>query len=156
MRDPFHDQSTLVLPVREVLAEGAVLMRGFALPHAKEVMAALEIVTRQAPFRHMITLGGFTMSVAMTNCGSAGWVTDRTGYRYDPIDPETGEKWPTLPSSFLELAGKAAHEAGYPDFVPDATPDIDLASVPSDTKAAVGYQELYALWKADLAAAASA
>jgi DNA oxidative demethylase len=120
MRDPFQDQSTLVLPVREVLAEGAVLMRGFALPHAKEIMAALEIVTRQAPFWHMITLGGFTMSVAMTNCGSAGWVTDRTGYRYDPIDPETGEKWPTLPSSFLELAGKAAHEAGYPDFVPDA------------------------------------
>jgi alkylated DNA repair protein (DNA oxidative demethylase) len=120
MRDLFQDQSTLVLPVREVLAEGAVLMRGFALPHAKEVMAALEIVTRQAPFRHMITPGGFTMSVAMTNCGSAGWVTDPTGYRYDAIDPETGEKWPTLPSSFLELAGKAARGAGYPDFVPDA------------------------------------
>jgi alkylated DNA repair protein (DNA oxidative demethylase) len=120
MRDLFQDQSTPVPLAREVLTEGAVLIRGFALPYAKEVMAALEVVTRQAPFRRMITPGGFTMSVAMTNCGSAGWVTDRTGYRYDPIDPETHKKWPALPSSFLELAGKAALAAGYPDFVPDA------------------------------------
>jgi DNA oxidative demethylase len=120
MQDLFQDQSTLVLPVREVLAEGAVLMRGLALPHTKELIAALKVVTRQAPFRHMITHGGFTMSVAMTNCGSAGWITDRTGYRYDPVDPETGEKWPTMPSSFLELARKAAQEAGYPEFMPDA------------------------------------
>jgi alkylated DNA repair protein (DNA oxidative demethylase) len=120
MRDLFQDASAPALPAREVLAEGAMLMRGFALPYADEAMAALAIVTRQAPFRHMVTPGGFTMSVAMTNCGSAGWVTDRTGYRYDPIDPETGRKWPALPSCFLELAGKAAQEAGYPEFVPDA------------------------------------
>jgi alkylated DNA repair protein (DNA oxidative demethylase) len=120
MRDLFQDQSTAVLPAREVLAEGAVLMRGFALPYAEEVMAALEVVTGEAPFRRMITTGGFTMSVAMTNCGAAGWVTDGTGYRYDPVDPESGRKWPALPSSFLELAGKAAQEAGYPDFVSDA------------------------------------
>lgn len=120
VRDLFQDDSIPVLPACEVLAEDAVLMRGFALPYAKEVMAALEMVARQAPFRHMITPGGFTMSVAMTNCGSAGWVTDRTGYRYDPTDPESGKPWPALPSSFLKLAGKAAHDAGYPDFVPDA------------------------------------
>jgi DNA oxidative demethylase len=120
MQDLFHDQGIKALRAREVLAEGAVLMRGFALPYAKEVIAALEVITEQAPFRHMITPGGFTMSAAMTNCGSAGWVTDRTGYRYDPIDPDSGKEWPAQPSSFLELAGKAAHEAGYPGFVPDA------------------------------------
>jgi DNA oxidative demethylase len=120
MQDLFHDQGIPAFPAREVLAEGAVLMRGFALPYAEEVIAALEVITEQAPLRHMITPRGFTMSVAMTNCGSAGWVTDRTGYRYDPIDPDSGKEWPALPSSFLELAGKAAHEAGYPGFVPDA------------------------------------
>lgn len=120
MEDLFRDQGISELPVREALAEGAVLMRGFALPYAKDVIAALKSLTRQAPFRHMITPGGFTMSVAMTNCGSAGWVTDRTGYRYDRVDPESGKEWPSLPSCFHELARAAAREAGYPDFDPDA------------------------------------
>jgi DNA oxidative demethylase len=120
MRELFQDHSIPALPAREVMAEDAVLMRGFALPYANKVIAALEMVTRQAPFRRMVTLGRFTMSVAMTNCGSAGWVTDHAGYRYDPVDPESGKPWPALPSSFLELAEKAAHEAGYPNFTPDA------------------------------------
>ena len=60
------------------------------------------------------------MSVAMTNCGAVGWVTDRTGYRYDRKDPETGKPWPDMPDSFLRLATEAAADAGYPDFVPDA------------------------------------
>jgi alkylated DNA repair protein (DNA oxidative demethylase) len=60
------------------------------------------------------------MSVAMTNCGTAGWVTDRTGYRYDRDDPETGKPWAVMPASFLTLATGAAAEAGYPGFVPDA------------------------------------
>jgi alkylated DNA repair protein (DNA oxidative demethylase) len=120
MQDFFHNQDIPVFPAREVLAPDAALLRGFALPYAKDLIAALKAITEQAPFRHMVTPGGFAMSVAMTNCGSAGWVTDRSGYRYDPIDPESGKEWPTLPLSFLELAGQAAHEAGYPDFVPDA------------------------------------
>jgi alkylated DNA repair protein (DNA oxidative demethylase) len=68
----------------------------------------------------MVTPGGFVMSVAMTNCGAAGWVTDRSGYRYDALDPESGKPWPSMPASFLDLAVAAAKEAGYPDFVPDA------------------------------------
>jgi DNA oxidative demethylase len=74
----------------------------------------------QAPFRHMVTPGGHVMSVAMTNCGSAGWVTDRSGYRYDAADPEAGKPWPAMPASFRSLAGAAAAEAGFSGFAPDA------------------------------------
>jgi alkylated DNA repair protein (DNA oxidative demethylase) len=60
------------------------------------------------------------MSVAMTNCGEAGWVSDANGYRYDSLDPETGRPWPAIPELFLTLATSAAADAGFPDFLPDA------------------------------------
>jgi len=107
-------------PSRETIAEGAVLLRGAALPFAADVLAALPLITARSPFRHMVTPGGFVMSVAMTNCGAAGWVTDRSGYRYDAIDPATGKPWPAMPTCFLDLATVAAVEAGCPDFTPDA------------------------------------
>jgi alkylated DNA repair protein (DNA oxidative demethylase) len=107
-------------PPREIMAEGAVLLRRKALTAEREILDALAIITSQAPFRHMTTPGGFIMSVAMTNCGAAGWITDRTGYRYDRIDPESGLPWPAMPECFLALAIGAATEAGYPDFAPDA------------------------------------
>lgn len=107
-------------PPRQVMAEGAVLLRGAALPFESDILAAIEGITAKSPFRHMVTPGGFVMSVAMTNCGAAGWVTDRSGYRYDASDPESGQPWPSMPASFLQLAVSAATEAGYPDFVPDA------------------------------------
>jgi len=68
----------------------------------------------------MVTPGGHQMSVAMTNCGGVGWVTDRTGYRYDANDPEAGRPWPAMPPSFRELAGQAADQAGFGGFSPDA------------------------------------
>jgi alkylated DNA repair protein (DNA oxidative demethylase) len=102
------------------MAVGAVLLRAKALPFEDAILTALQAVTAQAPFRHMTTPGGFVMSVAMTNCGTAGWVTDRTGYRYDRLDPDSGLPWPALPDSFVALAVAAATEAGYPEFVPDA------------------------------------
>jgi len=107
-------------PRKEAMAEGATLLRGFALPHEPQLLRDLHAVVERAAFRNMITPGGFTMSVAMTNCGSAGWVTDRSGYRYDTQDPLTGQPWPALPASFLALATSAATEAGYERFVPDA------------------------------------
>ena len=107
-------------PSREVIANGAVLLRGKALPFADDVLALLEVITAQAPFRQMTTPGGFVMSVAMTNCGAVGWVTDPSGYRYDPVDPVSGKPWPALPGCFLDLATLAAKDAGYPAFVPDA------------------------------------
>ena len=104
----------------ERMAEGAVLLRSKALALETELLAAIEEIAAASPFRHMVTPSGFTMSAAMTNCGAAGWVTDRSGYRYDRLDPESGRPWPAMPSSFLQLVGEAAAEAGYADFVPDA------------------------------------
>jgi DNA oxidative demethylase len=107
-------------PTREIMADGAVLLHGMALSLDRDLLAALNDITTRSPFRRMVTPGGYTMSVAMTNCGMAGWVTDRAGYRYDAIDPETSYPWPPIPNCFLELAIAAAMEAGYPDFLPDA------------------------------------
>jgi DNA oxidative demethylase len=104
----------------ESLETGAAILRGFALPRGAELLAALHSVSAQSPFRHMVTPGGFRMSVAMTNCGALGWVTDRKGYRYDAVDPETQRPWPPMPQCFLELATGAALKAGFASFVPDA------------------------------------
>jgi alkylated DNA repair protein (DNA oxidative demethylase) len=104
----------------EALAEGAVLLRGFAFDRADALVGAVQEIVRAAPFRHMVTPGGFSMSVAMTNCGQAGWVTDRSGYRYDARDPETGQPWPAMPPVFGDLAMRAAEEAGFPGFNPES------------------------------------
>jgi alkylated DNA repair protein (DNA oxidative demethylase) len=107
-------------PSQEAIAEGAVLLRGFARPFEAELIADLHAIAEQAPFRHMVTPGGHQMSVAMTNCGRIGWVTDRSGYRYDANDPLGGKPWPAMPPSFCQLAGQAAVQAGFSDFSPDA------------------------------------
>ncbi len=107
-------------PSREVMAEGAVLLRGFARAVEAGVLDGLRAVVAQAPFRHMITPGGHRMSVAMTNCGALGWVTDRSGYRYDGIDPDSGKSWPAMPPAFAELAARAAGAGGFDGFAPDA------------------------------------
>lgn len=104
----------------EPLCDGAVVLRGFALPDETMLLQAIDVVVAQAPFRHLITPGGFRMSVGMTNAGPLGWVSDRRGYRYDPIDPDNGKHWPSMPDIFLRLAGSAAAQAGYASFVPDA------------------------------------
>ncbi len=107
-------------PSRETIAEGAVLLRGFARPVEAELTAALHEIVAMAPFRHMSTPGGHRMSVAMTNCGRFGWVTNLSGYRYDGIDPQSGSPWPAMPPAFSELAREAAAEAGFSSFAPDA------------------------------------
>ena len=119
MEDLFGDAAPQGLE-REELAPGAVLLRGRALPLEAGLLAALAAVAAEAPFRRMVTPGGYEMSVAMTNCGRAGWVTDRRGYRYAPLDPQSGRPWPAMPDAFLHLARQAAAEAGYPGFAPDA------------------------------------
>jgi alkylated DNA repair protein (DNA oxidative demethylase) len=107
-------------PSQEMMAESAVLLRGLAKPVEAELIAALRAIVQQAPFRHMVTPSGHQMSVAMTNCGSLGWVTDRTGYRYDASDPKSEKPWPAMPASFCQLAGRAAAQAGFQGFAPDA------------------------------------
>jgi alkylated DNA repair protein (DNA oxidative demethylase) len=103
----------------EPLADGAALLRGFASQDTADLLKAVREVATIAPFRHMITPGGRRMSVAMTNCGEAGWVSDARGYRYDSVDPETSRPWPAMPDLFLTLAARAAAAAGFPNFAPD-------------------------------------
>lgn len=91
----------------------------FALSFERELLAGIIQVTTAAPFRNMLTPGGQKMSAAMTNCGEVGWVTDRKGYRYDRVDPETERPWPPLPESFARLAELAAAQAGFSGFRPD-------------------------------------
>ena len=105
---------------KEEMAEGAWLLRRYAFDNAGDLLAQIEGISATAPFRHMVTPGGFSMSVGMTNCGPFGWVTDRKGYRYQKTDPESGQPWPAMPETFLSLAIDAAKDAGYADFVPNA------------------------------------
>jgi DNA oxidative demethylase len=105
---------------QEPLGPGATVLRQFAVPEEMALLSALRDVIARAPFRHMVTPGGSLMSVAMTNCGSLGWVTDRTGYRYDAADPVSGLPWPQMPDAFLRLATGAAAQAGFSAYVPDA------------------------------------
>jgi alkylated DNA repair protein (DNA oxidative demethylase) len=102
------------------LDPGAWLLRGFALERSNQLLDAIGRVVEAAPLRHMITTRGWRMSVAMSNCGNAGWLSDRRGYRYDAVDPETGLQWPAMPKAFAELATEAAAAAGYENFHPDA------------------------------------
>lgn len=105
---------------REKLADGLMVLRGFALNLAPALIATLAGIAAQAPFRHMVTPGGHSMSAAMTCAGALGWVTDARGYRYQDWDPETGQPWPAMPDNFRELARQAAEAAGFTGFVPDA------------------------------------
>jgi len=105
---------------REQLGKQAWVLRGFALEQAGEILASIGRIAAQAPFRQMSTPGGFTMSVALSNCGSLGWTSDAHGYRYTPLDPLTDTPWPALPAQLLSLAASAAWAAGFPGFVPNA------------------------------------
>jgi alkylated DNA repair protein (DNA oxidative demethylase) len=115
MLDLFADAE----PWQEPLAPGAVILRRFALSRAAALLAGIDEVTAVSPFRHMVTPGGYTMSVAMANCGELGWATNERGYLYAPNDPATGQPWPPMPAVFQALCHEAA-VAHYPDFRPDA------------------------------------
>lgn len=119
MRDLFDRDNGALSPV-EKLAPGATLLRGFAAADEVSLIEALRPIYAKAPFRHMTTPGGHRMSVAMTNCGEVGWVSDRRGYRYAATDSVSGDPWPTMPGVFLQLAQRAAAAVGFVDFVPDS------------------------------------
>jgi DNA oxidative demethylase len=102
------------------LGPGAVVLRRFAGADAATLVAAIAAIAARAPFRRMTTPGGHVMSVAMTNCGRAGWITDRGGYRYAEADPLTGAAWPAMPARFRLLAAAAASAAGFAGFMPDS------------------------------------
>lgn len=98
----------------------AFVLRGFALPYVDDLMPAIAGIETSSPFRNMVIPCGFTMSVALTNCGALGWTTDRHGYRYTGIDPDSGRPWPDMPDVFARLAREAAAAAGFENFEPDA------------------------------------
>lgn len=117
--DLFADEAA---PYRspEAIAPGAAILRGFALPEVDLLMQGVNAVIAAAPLRHLLTPGGQSMSVAMSNCGSLGWTSDRNGYRYTAHDPASSQPWPALPAGFLDLAQRAAREAGFDNFAPNA------------------------------------
>jgi DNA oxidative demethylase len=119
MTDPIRDLFD-TRPSEERIAEGAWLLRGFALCNITTLLAEIERIETAAPFRHLETPGGLRMSVAMTNCGFRGWVSDRRGYRYTTHDPSSGQTWPPMPPTFSSLAHSAAETAGFAGFEPDA------------------------------------
>jgi len=115
MRDLFDDHANEA----EILGPDTAVLRGFACEGDGKLLADLHAVAERAPFRNMVTPGGFTMSVAMTNCGDAGWVSDSSGYRYARNDPASGNPWPAMPATFRSLATRAAAAAGFAGFRPD-------------------------------------
>ena len=112
------DNDTVPPPLR--LADGALLLRGFADPVAAGLLADIGRVAAAAPLRRMTTPGGRAMSVEMSNCGAVGWVSDASGYRYDPLDPLSRRRWPAMPDRFAQLATMAAAAAGFAGFEADA------------------------------------
>lgn len=120
--DLFDDlpEDSAATPIIEPLADGAVVLRGAARANAEVLLADVQTILALAPWRHMVTPGGLKMSVAMTNCGACGWVSDARGYRYDAVDPLSGQAWPEMPASFRALAASAAAQAGFAGFAPDA------------------------------------
>ncbi|WP_268801137.1 DNA oxidative demethylase AlkB [Pseudomonas huanghezhanensis] len=107
-------------PSTEQIGPASYVFRGYALPVVDRLLPALEAVLQTAPFRNMVTPGGFTMSVGLSSCGALGWTTDRSGYQYSALDPQTDQPWPAMPQVFRDLAQAAASDAGFADFEPDA------------------------------------
>lgn len=118
--DLFAGQTPTTPGQVERIGERSFVLRGFALPWLDRLLPALEAILQAAPFRQMVTPGGFTMSVALSSCGALGWTTDRSGYRYSATDPQTGHPWPDMPAAFRELAQAAARQAGFEHFEPDS------------------------------------
>lgn len=102
------------------LSEGAVLFKGALLAEERALLQEIGRISAQRPFRQRLTPGGRPMSVAMTGCGDYVWVTDAAGYRYSPVEPESGLPWPDMPEHWLQLAQKLAAQAGFSGFMPDS------------------------------------
>ncbi|WP_017906759.1 DNA oxidative demethylase AlkB [Pseudomonas asplenii] len=118
--DLFADEEPRQPQRHEQIGEQSWVLRGFALPRVEHLLPALRQVLRQAPFRQMVTPGGFTMSAGLSSCGDWGWTSDHDGYRYSAVDPHSGQPWPAMPTMIRQLAVDAARTAGFEGFTPDA------------------------------------
>jgi alkylated DNA repair protein (DNA oxidative demethylase) len=118
--DLFADHEPEQRPRAEQIGEQSWLLHGFALPLIEQILPALDTILAAAPLRHMVTPGGFSMSVGTSSCGALGWITDRYGYRYSGVDPHSHLPWPPMPEVFAALAHSAAAQAGFADFNADS------------------------------------
>ncbi|UVL92250.1 DNA oxidative demethylase AlkB [Pseudomonas siliginis] len=118
--DLFADNEPVQQPRAEQIGEQSWVLRGFALPQVEQLLTGLDAILAAAPLRHMVTPGGFSMSVGTSSCGQLGWITDRSGYRYSSVDPLSGLPWPSMPAAFADLAHEAAERAGFTDFQADS------------------------------------
>ncbi len=118
--DLFADNEPVQQARAEQIGEQSWVLRGFALPQVEQLLTELEAILAAAPLRHMVTPGGFSMSVGTSSCGQLGWITDRSGYRYSSVDPLSGLPWPSMPAVFADLAHEAAKRAGFPGFQADS------------------------------------
>ncbi len=100
------------------LGPGIVLLASYA--DSSQIWPEAQALLAQSSLRHLITPGGQRMSVAMSNCGALGWVSDKNSYRYAACDPLSGEPWPAMPKQWFDLAREAARRAGFDGFAPDA------------------------------------
>lgn len=100
------------------LDDGVFLLERYA--DTPSLRRELDGIWARSPLRRMSVPGGKRMSVAMSNCGALGWVSDAGGYRYAAIDPLTAAAWPPMPEAFRRLAAEAAAAAGFDGFAPDA------------------------------------
>ncbi|WP_435036430.1 DNA oxidative demethylase AlkB [Pseudomonas neuropathica] len=118
--DLFADHEPEQRPRAEKIGEQSWLLHGFALPLIEQILPALDAILVAAPLRHMVTPGGFSMSVGTSSCGPLGWITDRHGYRYSSVDPLSDLPWPAMPEVFSTLAQSAAAQAGFSGFNADS------------------------------------
>ncbi|WP_431078030.1 DNA oxidative demethylase AlkB [Pseudomonas siliginis] len=118
--DLFAGNEPVQQPRAEQIGEQSWVLRGFALPQVEQLLTGLDAILAAAPLRHMVTPGGFSMSVGTSSCGQLGWITDRSGYRYSSVDPLSGLPWPSMPAVFADLAHEAAERAGFTDFQADS------------------------------------
>jgi alkylated DNA repair protein (DNA oxidative demethylase) len=82
----------------------------------QQLLADLREILREAPlFQPVMPRTGKAFSVRMSNCGPLGWVSDVSGYRYQPTHPETGRPWPPMPESLLSLWRDLAAYDAPPD-----------------------------------------
>lgn len=96
-----------------VLPKGVRHLPGFlGREEQQALLEEIRAIVADAPlYRPEMPVTGKPFSVRMTNCGSLGWVADRTGYRYQPRHPRTGQPWPAMPDR-LQALWRAA--ASYP------------------------------------------
>ncbi|WP_373286813.1 alpha-ketoglutarate-dependent dioxygenase AlkB family protein [Actibacterium pelagium] len=83
-------------------------------PAQEALVADLREVIRAAPLFSPMTPYGKPMSVRMTSAGSCGWVSDRSGYRYEPRHP-SGVGWPPIPASVLAIWDLVSGTETQPD-----------------------------------------